>query len=105
MPERLIIKDYSDRRTFTSRARLASHHGYAPAKRGDSPDELTDLGKVLLAAFEAVDGITVSWVQAHSVNVVIVHPLLWSWDEVEPGIVAAWAQVLGGQPEIIREGQ
>jgi hypothetical protein len=104
MPERLIISGTpSGMREYISRARLAD----APAVLDPTPDsgELTEVGRKLLGALAAVDGINVRAVsRRHTLLMSLVHANLWLWDEVEPHIIAAWAQILGGQPEIIREG-
>lgn len=106
MPERLIIgAGPGGARKYTSRARLitdtADRH---PQHSPDFDRYATEIGQQLVKALSALDGIDFRF-ERHSVEVRLVHPKLWSWDEVEPGIIAAWAQVLGGQPEIIREGE
>lgn len=109
MTEKLIVGSASmkftsgDARKYTSRARLSSVDFRGP-ESPDFTETSTEIGRLLAAALLAVDGIEIRWLNRHDVVITLVHPELWSWDEVELGIIAAWAQVLGGEPEIIREG-
>ncbi len=91
MTERLVIQQWPGCWRLISRARLTGPAGGTPA------------GADLQAAVAAVDGIEVGAVTGHLMNVFLIHDALWSWGEVEPAVVAAFATVLGDDVEVIRE--
>lgn len=91
MTERLVIQQWPGCWRLISRARLTGPAGE------------THAGADLHAAVSAVNGIEVGAVTGHLMNVFLIHETLWSWDEVEPAVVAAFTSVLGDDVEVIRE--
>lgn len=100
-PEKIVIVDQGPIRKALSRARLlttATSTDY-PAKDG----LLTTVGRDLLARIASADGVEVLTVLRHGIHFKSVHPALWSWDEVEQSVIAAFAEALGTDVEVIRE--
>ncbi len=100
MTERLVIQTLegltpgATMRRFISRARLT------PNGRSHEP---TQIGTAIYTATATIDGANPQPPHGHSLTVDLVHDALWSWGEVEPAVVAAFAMVLGDDVEVIRE--
>ncbi len=92
MPEKLVIQeDPSGSRIYISRVRVVTPNAGA-----------TDVGYALREKIRHLPGVDKVEDFGHKLQVRLVHPALWDWDEVEPAIAAAFAELIG-EPEIIRE--
>lgn len=87
-----MIRRFPNCRKFISRARLTT------PEKGTTP-----LGEALSKEIAAVDGTDPGTAHGYGINVMLAHAALWSWDEVEPQVIAAFARVLGTDVEVIRE--
>jgi hypothetical protein len=75
----------------------------AQMTRMPTDDMLTEIGRALLACLALADGVEVITVLRHGVLFQTVHPELWSWDEVEAAVVAAFTEALGTPLDVVRE--
>lgn len=98
--EKIVIRESPHVRFFITRARLAV------LDKTDGTWKTTGLGTTLAANLAAADGIDDEIRFAHSgfgVQLALVHPALWAWDEVEPLVVAAFEAALGVGLDIVRD--
>ncbi len=98
----VIIQTSGGGRQVLSRARLLVS---GDGKIGPIDSDLTEVGREILGQAANVDGITIAVVYRHGFLFRLVHPELWSWEEVEKGVIAAFSAVLGAELDVIREGQ
>jgi hypothetical protein len=101
-PEKIVIVDHGPIHGALSRARLLATVTSTTYPASDNL--LTTVGRDLVARIASADGVEVLTVLRHGIHFKTVHPALWSWDEVEQSVVAAFAEVLGTEVEVIREG-
>jgi len=78
----LVIRSLPGVTRFYVRARLTDR--YVDAGDLEIDEALTDIGKTLRAQLLMVDGVDLTKFDRHYVDMRLVHPALWSWDEVEP---------------------
>lgn len=100
--EKLIIIDQGAVRQAVSRARLlATGTGlYAP----DHAD-LSAVGSKLIDELKTADGVELVGISRHAVQFRTIHMELWSWDEVETTVIAAFGAALGCELDIIHENK
>lgn len=99
--KKIVIQELPGGHKAISRARLlttAENAVFPP-----NTDELTAAGQELLPVLAAIDGIEIAIVHRHGVLYRPYHPALWSWDEVDTAVVAAFSATLGAELDVIRE--
>lgn len=99
--EKLVVIEHPASREVLTRARLIVDKTiWLP---DDANSLLTDVGKEIASAVSLVDGIKLTHLNRHSAVFHIVHDELWTWGEIETGVIAAFASVLGVELNVIRD--
>jgi hypothetical protein len=96
--DRIVIRQYCGHWTVNTKARLLATQNVVNV--GD-PDT-TPVGRAILERVAQVDGLHVTEVRRHSLRVQLYEAALWTWDEVEPGVIAAFNDATGLTHEVVR---